>query len=144
MQEDCDKSREQLIAELRELRERQTSDKQGNESETGSPQPRASRDQLQTEIQFIGDFGLVKARGIDLSDGGICFEVDEDIPFDMEFKLDGEIHRYRARLVWMRRQVEGSSRFGFEFLEAPPSDLLWLYRELKDEPGNILPGDTED
>jgi len=47
--------------------------------------PRSTRNEIETTIQFIGDFGLVKAKGLDLSNGGIGFELEEDIPFDMEF-----------------------------------------------------------
>jgi len=129
MQEDSSKDKEQLIAEIRELRDRlahfEGEIKKGDESPL-----RLQRNELQTEIQFIGDFGLLRARGVDLSAGGICFEVDEDIPFDMEFELDDATHQHRARLVWMKRLPNGRSRFGFEFTSTPPSDLLWLYREL--------------
>lgn len=129
MQEDSSKDRDQLIAEIQELRTRLASLEAEKKKEDESPS-RLQRKELQTGIQFIGDFGLLKARGVDLSEGGICFEVDEDIPFDMEFELDGDTHQHRARLVWMKRLPNGHSRFGFEFTNAPPSDLLWLYREL--------------
>ena len=82
---------------------------------------------------FIGDFGLVEAKGLDLSEGGIGFEIEQDIPFDMEFEIDGELHQHRARMVWMQRLADGRSRFGFQFITAPPSSLLWLYKELGDE-----------
>jgi hypothetical protein len=51
----------------------------------------------------------------------------------MEFELDDATHQHRARLVWMKRLPNGRSRFGFEFTNAPPSDLLWLYRELDED-----------
>jgi hypothetical protein len=132
MQEDSSKDREQLIVEIQKLRARlaifEKEAKKGDETPS-----RLQRNELQTEIQFIGDFGLLRARGVDLSEGGICFEVDEDIPFDMEFELDDATHQHRARLVWMKSLPNGRSRFGFEFTNAPPSDLLWLYRELDED-----------
>ena len=51
----------------------------------------------------------------------------------MEFEIDGELHQHRARMVWMQRLADGRSRFGFQFITAPPSSLLWLYKELGDE-----------
>ena len=132
MQEDSPKDREQLIAEVRELRARLATLEGEAKKENESPS-RMQRNELQTQIQFIGDFGLLRARGVDLSEGGICFEVDEDIPFDMEFELADAPHQPRARLAWMKRLPNGRSRFGFEFTNAPPSDLLWLYRELDED-----------
>lgn len=133
MQEDTEKTKEQLIAELQELRVRIVDfEKSAGEAEK-SISSRSQRSELQTEIQFIGDFGLLCAQGVDLSEGGIGFEIDEEIPFEMEFELDGKVHQYRAQLVWMKRLENGRSRFGFEFLPTEPSNLLWLYREIKQD-----------
>ena len=89
-----------------------------------------SSTKIETTIQFIGDFGLVKAKGLDISNGGIGFELEEDIPFDMEFEVDGDLHQHRAYTVWMQRLKNGCSRFGFQFKTGPTSSLLWLYKEL--------------
>lgn len=133
---DQDKNKDQLINELNELRQRiSTLEKQLEDN--GKPQ-RSERNEFSTAIQFIGDFGLVDAKGLDLSDGGIGFEIEDDIPFDMEFEYDGKMHQHRANLIWMRRLANGCSRFGFQFIETSPSGLLWLYRELKD------PAETKD
>ena len=48
----------------------------------------------------------------------------------MEFEIDGELHQHRARMVWKQRLDDGRSRFGFQFMNASPSSLLWLYKEL--------------
>ena len=101
--------------------------------QTESPQ-RPQRSELSTSIRFIGDFGLLEAKGIDLSDGGICFEVEGEIPFDLEFEHDGKTQQHRAHIVWMHRLPDGRSRFGFQFLSGAPSGLLWLYKELGDAP----------
>ena len=92
--------------------------------------PRSTRNEIETTIQFIGDFGLVKAKGLDISNGGIGFELEEDIPFDMEFEIAGNLHQHRAYMVWMQRLENGRSRFGFQFITGPTSSLLWLYKEL--------------
>ncbi len=127
---DQDKSKEQLLDELNALRQR-VATLEEQLADDGKPQ-RSDRNEFSTSIQFIGDFGLVDAKGLDLSDGGIGFEIEEDIPFDMEFEFEGQMHQHRANLVWMRRLANGASRFGFQFIETSPSGLLWLYRELKD------------
>ena len=90
-----------------------------NCEQAGQPH-RAQRRELDAEIEFIGDFDLVSARGVDISEGGICFEVGEGFPFEMQFQWDGEEHRHRARLVWMKRLEDGSYRCGFEFVSPEP------------------------
>ena len=82
--------------------------------------PRPTRKAIESHIEFIGDFDIVSASGVDLSEGGICFDVTECLPFEMRFEMDGVNHHHRAKLVWMRRLTEGGYRFGFEFL--PPSE----------------------
>ena len=66
---------------------------------------------------------------LDLSNGGIGFELEEDIPFDMEFEIAGNLHQHRAYMVWMQRLENGCSHFGFQFITGPTSSLLWLYKE---------------
>ena len=133
--QDSQKTKAQLIEELAECRDRLAAltDESAADTAAAADATRPERSQLQTSIQFIGDFGLVEAKGLDLSEGGIGFEIEQDIPFDMEFEIDGELHQHRARMVWMQRLADGRSRFGFQFITAPPSSLLWLYKELGDE-----------
>ena len=93
--------------------------KKENSEPTEQPR-RAQRRELDAEIEFIGDFDVVSARGVDISKSGICFEMEEGFPFEMQFRRDGEKHRHRARLVWMKRLEDGSYRFGFEFIPPEP------------------------
>lgn len=129
---DEEKTKEELIAELRELRSRLNDD---DPSDADSGGTRSQRKQLNAEIRFIGDFGMIQAEGVNLSETGICFEVHGKIPFEMEFEIDGELHEHRANLVWMSKVEQARCKLGFEFI-APAtietSGLLWLYKELKD------------
>ncbi len=130
--EDQRKTKAQLIAELQELRSRLND---GDPSEADSWGSRSQRKQFNAEIKFIGDFGMIQAEGVNLSEGGICFEVDGKIPFEMEFEINGELHEHRANLVWMSQVEKARCKLGFEFI--PPattetSGLLWLYKELKE------------
>ena len=92
--QDSKKTKAQLIAELAELKNRlaeltgKPSDETTKTTETTNSHPRSTRNEIETTIQLIGDFGLVEAKGLDLSDGGIGFELEDDIPFDMEFEVD--------------------------------------------------------
>jgi hypothetical protein len=78
------------------------------------------RENLDAEIEFIGDFDIVKASGINISKGGICFEISESLPFSIRFKEGGQTHDFRGNLVWMDRLPGRKYRFGFSFA-APES-----------------------
>ena len=77
---------------------------------------RSERKDLLTHIEFITDFDIVEARGINISEGGISFELYEDLPFEMRFTMDGKLHEHRANLVWVKRIPGGGFRFGLSFI----------------------------
>ena len=125
---DEDKTKQALIAELTENRQKQGQLRarvallEARLSEQVRPShPRQPRREIDADIEFIADFDVVRAEGIDLSVGGICFEVGRDLPFEMQFELDGERYEKRAHLVWVRRTGDGRYRLGFQF--APPKPV---------------------
>ena len=93
---------------------------QKTDAQQSDPQRCQERQPLQTSIEFIGDFDIVVASGVDLSEGGICFELAEGLPFEMRFERDGTAHQKRAQLVWVKRLPKGSYRFGFTFVPSEP------------------------
>jgi hypothetical protein len=137
--QDSKKTKAQLISELNDVRGRLAALETkvvslGEEVDQGDDgvSRRDKREELNTSIQFIGDFDLIEAKGVDLSTGGICFDADSDIPFEMEFHSDGSTQKYRAHLVWMKPLGNGRSRLGFRFVPEESSRLLWIYKELKE------------
>ena len=109
------KTKQALIEELTEMR--QEMEGPSRPAQGGPPpHPRQPRKEIDAEIEFIADFDLVRAEGIDLSSGGICFEVSRDLPFEMRFELEGKWYEKRANLVWVRRQDQGRYRLGFQFI----------------------------
>ena len=105
------------------------------DTDPGPDGARSDRKELKAEIKFIGDFGLIQVRGVNLSEGAICFQVEGQIPFEMEFEIDGDTHEHRANLVWLSQIDDSKCQLGFEFAApATPesSGLLWLYKELKE------------
>lgn len=79
---------------------------------------REKRKSLPTPIEFIGDFDLVEAHGINISEGGICFEVQGGLPFEMRFQHQGKTYQKRGQIAWVKKQQDGSYQFGFMFI--PP------------------------
>ncbi len=87
------------------------------EAQSQKPANRLPRKDMNASIEFVADFDIVYAKGINISEGGICFELTEDLPFEMQFTLDGELHRHRAHLIWVKRLPDGGYRFGLKFVE---------------------------
>ena len=120
---DIRKTKAQLIAELdsarreietlrSELETLKSSKKSGSET----LENRAPRHEIRTHIEFFADFDVIEARGINISEGGICMELDEDLPFEMRFELNGRMHQHRAHLVWVKRSSRGGYLLGLMFV----------------------------
>ena len=76
---------------------------------------RQTRQPFHADIEFIADFDVVKAKSLDISDGGVCFEVSGPLPFEMRLEHQGMEDGCRAHLVWVKRLPNGTYRLGFEF-----------------------------
>ena len=120
---DKDKTKSELNDELRaayekidELESAVSELKMRIEDETKGFLFRPPRRDINSNIEFIADFDIIEASGINISTGGLCFEVREELPFEMQFELKSKLHRYRAHLVWMKRLPQGGYRFGFMFV----------------------------
>ena len=127
------KSKAQLVDEVNSLRSRvEELERKVREFEDYTTAPediqpqRSERRDLPTNIHVMGDFNLIQGRGINVSETGICFEINYDIPFEMEYELDGDRRQQRANLVWMRQLMDGRNQFGFNFVESDHSPLFEL------------------
>ena len=134
------KTREQLIEEVEALRKHVTDLTEKiaaqQQKDTEPETSRTQRNAIRTPITFIGNFSLVQAQGIDLSEGGVCFEVSEDLPFEMEFEINGETHQHKGALVWMKTLANGSSRWGFKFVPGNDLTLLNIYKKMGEAEGS--------
>lgn len=78
---------------------------------------RLPRVEMCADIEAIGDFDILKAKGIEISEGGISFEMEEDLPFELQFFLKDQLFKQRVHLVWLEKKQEGGYRCGFRFVE---------------------------
>lgn len=89
---------------------------------------RPKREPFHAGIECIGDFDILNAEGIDLSEGGICFELAGALPFEMRFETgendEKETEEHRAHLVWIRELDEGRFRLGFRFVPRIEDPLI--------------------
>lgn len=125
------KTKDQLIEELEAMRQHVTA----LESKLAELIPktkdgpkglilRSPRKEIDSGVEFIADFDVIEAKGINISETGICFELNENLPFEMQFEYKGKLHRHRAHLVWVKRLPEGGYHFGLEFV--PPESYPTL------------------
>ena len=99
------------------------SDDQGKKS-SQEIVPRLERLPLDGDIEFIGDFDILQAKGINISEGGIAFEIEGGLPFEMRFQAEDETKTYRAELVWMKRLPHGGYRMGLKFVGESEEQIL--------------------
>lgn len=110
-------NKQELIGELQELRAQvQNLEKlMSVMAKGGGIQPRATRRPLDSEIEMIGDFDIIEAEGVDISESGICFDLKKPLYFFMRFPYNGAIIERYARLIWVKQNNKGYSRLGFQF-----------------------------
>jgi hypothetical protein len=80
------------------------------------------RKKINAEIEFIADFDLIKAKAVNISTGGICFETSSSLPFEMRFQHNGKTVSRRAKLIWLKHKKRSGYTFGLKFIskhEAP-------------------------
>ena len=118
-------TREQLVSEVLRLRAELKAAKPGG-CDDNRPQEkvvRAAREKLTTTVEFIFDLDVVEARGLNISETGIAFVVDQPPPVELRFRQNGVDHQYKAELVRTMKNPDGGFLMGLRFagkLEMPP------------------------
>jgi hypothetical protein len=116
-------SKEELIAGMRELMNRLVD----NHTNSQAVRERAARAEFSSDIEFIFDVDVLEARGINISETGIAFSVEQGLPVELKFKHQGKDHHYRARLVRTQSLKQGGFMLALEFAgevqlgELPPA-----------------------
>jgi len=94
--DDYKKTKIQLIRELTILRERIATIEH-----IGLARPPRVEFDAKIKIQNISD--TIDAQGINLSKGGLCFELDEPLKFNVRFEFEEEVHNRQVELIWVRK-----------------------------------------
>ena len=120
---DSRKTKSELLAELVDLRKKIEALKiqhkpVGGKSPVPSKaaKPRETRRPIKADIEFIGGFDLIKAKAINVSEGGISLKISDNLPFEMRYKLKGKTVSRIAPLVWLKDTEKGGYSFGFKFV----------------------------
>ncbi len=120
--QDEDKTKEELIAELKLLRQK-IKDTDAPQ-QTDDSQKRQQRLPIKTRIEFIGDFDILEAQSVNISEGGICFQINSDLPFELRYEQEGIIQHQRAHLVWVRKSEGRGYMLGLKFSDPEPYPVL--------------------
>ncbi|MEM7516332.1 MAG: PilZ domain-containing protein [Planctomycetota bacterium] len=64
----------------------------------------------------------IEARGVNLSENGLCFESDQQFRLTVRFMIGGELQERSARLAWSRTTKGGRTQLGVEFSDDPPPE----------------------
>ncbi len=107
--EDYKKTKMQLIREIAILRERIATIEH-----IGLARP--PRVAFDAKIKIKSDFDTIDAQGINLSKGGLCFELDEPLRFNIKFEFEDDVHNRKVELVWVRK-FNDKYRFGLKFVD---------------------------
>ena len=118
-------TRDELISEVVALRRRAASSPReaGGREEAAERRAAAQREACDYEIEFIGDFEVLQAKAVDISQSGIGFTINQPLVFEMRLKKPSGPEQYRADLMWVRGDGRGGSRLGLQFTDhAPPRE----------------------
>jgi len=94
------------------------------EQQSGELSTAQVRRKINAGIEFIADFDLLKAKAVNISSGGICFETASNLPFEMRFEHDGKTVSRRAKLIWLKRKETKGYIFGLKFIGRQKTPLL--------------------
>ncbi len=119
---DEEKTKNELIEELNLLRRKKNNCSENRQQQVPcqQAQKRQQRVPIKTRIEFIGDFDIVEAHGVNISEGGICFKIDSDLPFELKYEQEGIVQQQRANLVWVRKSEARGYLLGLKFTDPEP------------------------
>ena len=113
------KTKHEMEAELKKLQlrieklKKSIADAQTKSEELNAQQ---TRKKLNSDLEFIGDFDLIKAKVVNVSDSGICFKTKVNLPFEMRYQHNGQTVSRRAHLIWLKHEKKSGYIFGLKFV----------------------------
>lgn len=79
-------------------------------------QARSQRKEIDTKVEFIVDDAIETAQSVNISEDGLQFATERPVRFRMRLSLDGTTKEYLALLVWAKKNTEGGTSYGFQFI----------------------------
>jgi hypothetical protein len=82
------------------------------------------RKKIEEQARFDVDLKAIEATLVDVSDGGLRFDVTGPVRAKLRMKVNGIETIYDARLVWTKNYTDGHTAIGLEF-SRPELDRLY-------------------
>lgn len=76
---------------------------------------RTERKPVRAEVEFYVGDAIMKAISVNVSEGGIRFDMEEPIKICLRMEMDGQLINREAQIVWARRMPTGGVTYGFEY-----------------------------
>jgi hypothetical protein len=71
---------------------------------------------VKTAVAFNTENDIYIARSVDISGRGIRLATETPIDICIQIKVDDELVKYHAKLVWARLKDDGSMEYGLKYL----------------------------
>lgn len=113
------KTKQELEDELKKLQSRVDKLKKTLaecQAQQQKPDGRQLRKKITTDIECIADFDLLKAKSVNISGGGICFQTSAKLPFEMRYEHKGKTVTRRAHLIWLEQEKKSGYNIGLKFV----------------------------
>jgi len=112
------RTNEELLVEIELLKNRiKTLEEPFPESDQlNDDEVREKREVITTQIEFIGEFDILEAKGINISEGGVCFLISDPLAFEMKFISGEKAERHRGHLVWVKKVDGEGFHLGIKFV----------------------------
>lgn len=82
----------------------------------------AERFPVKAKVEFIVDADIINATTVNVSETGLRFDTTSPINIILRMEIDNKLQEHNARLVWARRNEDGTMTYGFEYNEPPSAD----------------------
>jgi hypothetical protein len=83
---------------------------------------RAERSPVRTDVEFYVGDAIMKAISINVSESGLCFDMDEPIKICLRMEVNNQLINREAQIVWAKKKSDGGVTYGFEFT---PNSNCW-------------------
>lgn len=75
----------------------------------------AERLPIKAKVEFIVDADVVNATTVNVSETGVRFDTHSPINILLRMTIDEKLHEHHAKLVWAKKNEDGSMTYGFEY-----------------------------
>ena len=76
---------------------------------------RAERKPVRTDVEFYAGDAIMKAISVNVSESGLCFDMDEPIKICLRMEVNDQLINREAQIVWAKKKPDGGVTYGFEF-----------------------------